>query len=80
MTSFPNCSPGDETRSLSSGSWFLARREYPDRKACDGAHNTHFWIDPKEQMIGIMMIQLKPYAHLNIRQEFQNAVTQAIVD
>jgi len=45
-----------------------------------GAYGTYFWVDPKEQMIGIMMIQLNPYAHLNIRPEFQNAVTQAIVD
>ena len=45
-----------------------------------GAYGTYFWIDPKEQMIGIMMIQLMPYAHLNIRPDFQNAVTQAIVD
>lgn len=45
-----------------------------------GAYGTYFWVDPKEQMIGIMMIQLMPYAHLNIRPEFENTVTQAIVD
>lgn len=45
-----------------------------------GAYGTYFWVDPKEQMIGILMIQLMPYAHLNIRPEFQNAVTQAIID
>lgn len=45
-----------------------------------GAYGTYFWIDPKEQLIGILMIQLMPYAHLNIRPEFQNAVTQAIID
>lgn len=45
-----------------------------------GAYGTFFWIDPKEQCIGILMIQLMPYAHLNIRPEFQNAVTQAILD
>jgi len=45
-----------------------------------GAYGTYFWIDPKEQMIGILMIQLMPYAHLNIRPQFQNAVTQAIID
>jgi hypothetical protein len=31
-------------------------------------------------MIGILMIQLTPYAHINIRPEFQNAATQAIID
>ena len=45
-----------------------------------GAYGTYFWIDPKEEMIGIMMLQLMPYAHLNIRYDFQNAVTQALVD
>ena len=45
-----------------------------------GAYGTYFWVDPKEQMIGILMIQLSPYAHVNIRPEFQNAVTQAIID
>lgn len=45
-----------------------------------GAYGTFFWVDPKEQMIGILMIQLMPYAHVNVRPEFQNAVTQAIVD
>ena len=45
-----------------------------------GAYGTYFWVDPKEQMIGVLMIQLMPYAHLNLRPEFQNAVTQAISD
>ncbi len=45
-----------------------------------GAYGTYFWIDPHEQMIGIVMIQLMPYAHLNLRPEFQNTATAAIVD
>ncbi|MFN7921887.1 MAG: serine hydrolase domain-containing protein [Bryobacteraceae bacterium] len=45
-----------------------------------GAYGTYFWVDPKEQMIGILMIQLMPYAHVNLRPEFQNVATQAIVD
>lgn len=45
-----------------------------------GAYGTFFWIDPKEQMVGMVMIQLMPYAHINLRPEFQNAATQAIVD
>jgi CubicO group peptidase (beta-lactamase class C family) len=45
-----------------------------------GAFGTYFWVDPKEQMIGILMIQLNPYAHVNLRPEFQTAVTQAIAD
>ncbi|MEZ5402066.1 MAG: serine hydrolase domain-containing protein [Bryobacteraceae bacterium] len=45
-----------------------------------GAYGTYFFVDPKEELIGILMFQLIPYAHLNIRPEFQNAVNQAIVD
>ncbi len=45
-----------------------------------GAYGTYFWVDPKEEMIGILMVQLLPYAHLNVRYDFQNAATQAIVD
>jgi len=45
-----------------------------------GAFGTYFWIDPKEDTIGILMIQIRPYDHLNIRQDFQTLATQAIVD
>jgi CubicO group peptidase (beta-lactamase class C family) len=45
-----------------------------------GAYGTYFFIDPHEELIGILMIQLMPYAHLNLRPEFQNTVNQAIVD
>jgi CubicO group peptidase (beta-lactamase class C family) len=43
-----------------------------------GAFGTYFWIDPKEDMIGILMMQLRPYSHLNIRLDFQNLATQAV--
>jgi len=45
-----------------------------------GAFGTYFWIDPKEQMFGILMIQLRPYNHVNIRQDFRTLATAAIVD
>jgi CubicO group peptidase (beta-lactamase class C family) len=45
-----------------------------------GAFCTYFWVDPKEEMIGIVMAQVRPYTHLNIRQEFQVLACQAIVD
>jgi CubicO group peptidase (beta-lactamase class C family) len=45
-----------------------------------GAFCTYFWVDPKEEMIGILMAQVRPYTHLNIRQEFQVLACQAIVD
>jgi len=45
-----------------------------------GAFGTYFWVDPKEQMFGILMIQLRPYTHVNIRQDFRTLATAAIVD
>lgn len=43
-----------------------------------GAYGTYFFIDPKEEMIGIFLVQIRPYNHLNIRLDFQNLATQAI--
>jgi CubicO group peptidase (beta-lactamase class C family) len=45
-----------------------------------GAYNTVFWIDPKEQLIGIMMSQVRPYTHLNMRADMISLVNQAIID
>jgi CubicO group peptidase (beta-lactamase class C family) len=42
-----------------------------------GALGTYFWIDPKEQLIGLVMIQTR---NTKIRMEFPNAVYQAISD
>ncbi len=45
----------------------------------DGAHGTHFWIDPVEKVVGIMMIQTdNPNRQLD--RDFENAVMQAIVE
>jgi CubicO group peptidase (beta-lactamase class C family) len=45
-----------------------------------GAFCTYFWVDPVEEMIGIVMTQVRPYTHLNIRQDFLVLANQAIVD
>jgi CubicO group peptidase (beta-lactamase class C family) len=44
----------------------------------DGAFGTHFWVDRKEQLAGVLMIQRSVVAPLN--RDFENAVMQAIVD
>jgi CubicO group peptidase (beta-lactamase class C family) len=43
----------------------------------DGAFGTHFWVDRKEQLVGLLMIQ-EPVGALS--RDFENAVMQAIVD
>jgi CubicO group peptidase (beta-lactamase class C family) len=42
-----------------------------------GAFGTYYWVDRKEQLAAVMMIQT-PYAVL--RRDFENAVMQAIID
>lgn len=45
----------------------------------DGAFGTHFWVDPKEKIVGILMIQTdNPNRELN--GDFETAVMQAVVD
>ena len=45
-----------------------------------GAYCTVFWVDPEEELIGVLMTQVRPYTHLNIRQDLQTLTYQAIVD
>lgn len=45
-----------------------------------GAAGTYFKVDPKEELIYIMMIQVMPYNHLQAREKFQTMVYQAIID
>ena len=41
-----------------------------------GLYGTHFWVDPKQKVVGILMAQTSPQG---VREEFENAVMQAIV-
>lgn len=45
-----------------------------------GAYCTYFWVDPVEEMVAVMMTQVRPYTHLNIRQDFNVLAYQAIVE
>ena len=42
-----------------------------------GAYGTHFWADPKENLVGVLMIQTPIRG---MRPEFEDAVMQAVVD
>jgi len=44
-----------------------------------GAAGTIFWIDPKEELIGILMVQMMPNPH-DLRSEFKLLQDQAIID
>jgi CubicO group peptidase (beta-lactamase class C family) len=61
--------PAKAADALSIGSWTWG-----------GANGTIFWIDPVEELIPIMMIQINPYSHINIRPLFSIVASQAITD
>jgi CubicO group peptidase (beta-lactamase class C family) len=45
----------------------------------DGAYGTHFWVDPKEKIVGLFMVQASgPNRSMN--PDFENAVMQALID
>jgi CubicO group peptidase (beta-lactamase class C family) len=43
----------------------------------DGAFGTHFWVDPKEKLVGIMMVQTPGG---DVARDFDTAVMQAIIE
>lgn len=45
-----------------------------------GAANTNFWIDPQEQLIGMLMLQFMPSGTYPVIPDFRNLVYQALVD
>ncbi len=45
-----------------------------------GAYGTLFWVDPVEDLIGILMVQIRPYSHFDLRPQFSGVVSQAIID
>ena len=42
-----------------------------------GAQGTHFFVDPREQLVGVLMVQTP---NNEVRNDFENLVAQAIVD
>jgi CubicO group peptidase (beta-lactamase class C family) len=45
-----------------------------------GAFNTTFWIDPKEEVIAVLMTQIYPTTHKEVYDKFENMVYQAIIE
>lgn len=45
----------------------------------DGAFATYFWIDPKEELYGLMMLQHLPNAYYPIHQQFKQMTYQAMI-
>ena len=45
-----------------------------------GSQGTVFWIDPAEQLVGVLMVQVRPSGGLKLRQKFAALVYSAILD
>jgi CubicO group peptidase (beta-lactamase class C family) len=45
-----------------------------------GYFHTHFWIDPEEDLIGVLMLQMYPVIHGDIADKFQVLVYQAVTE
>ena len=45
-----------------------------------GAANTNFWVDPREEMVGLLMLQYMPSDTYPVGPDFRNLVYQALVD
>ena len=45
-----------------------------------GAYCTISWLDPEQELVAVLMTQVRPYQHINVRQDFQVLTYQAIVD
>jgi CubicO group peptidase (beta-lactamase class C family) len=47
----------------------------------DGAFGTHFWVDPREQLVGVFLVQAQAGPVVaGIQRDFETAIMQAIVD
>jgi CubicO group peptidase (beta-lactamase class C family) len=45
-----------------------------------GAYCTISWLDPEQDLVAVLMTQVRTYGHINIRQDFQVLTYQAIVE
>ena len=45
-----------------------------------GSQGTVFWIDPAEELVGILMVQVRPGGRLRLREKFGALAYSAIVD
>ena len=66
--------------SVSGSPGFTGNPESEGSYGWSGYFNTYFWVDPKEELIGIILTQKLPYNPGTIERKFKNAVYQAIVE
>lgn len=50
----------------------------PGTYSWGGIFGTYFFVDPKERLIGVLMMQAHPNDHITLRQDFQRLVYEAL--
>lgn len=65
---------------VSQGPGFTGKPESQGTYGWSGYFNTFFWVDPQEELIGIIMTQTVPYNPAIIERKFRDVVYQAIVE
>ena len=45
-----------------------------------GAYGTYSWIDREEEVVAVLLTQVRPYDHLSIRQDFQVLASSAVFE
>ena len=50
----------------------------PGTYSWGGYFHTYFWVDPKRDVIGVLMTQLNPFNHLTLWGDFQQAAYDAL--
>jgi CubicO group peptidase (beta-lactamase class C family) len=45
-----------------------------------GAYSTTFWVDPQEDLVAVLLVQVLPRGRLDIAERFKTLVYQALVD
>jgi CubicO group peptidase (beta-lactamase class C family) len=63
---------------VNTGSGADVKKDAAGTFSWGGAYYTDFWVDPKHEVIGIMMTQVYPSNHLKLREEFHRLVNEAI--
>ncbi len=63
---------------INTGSGADVKKDAAGTFSWGGAYYTDFWVDPKHEVIGVMMTQLYPSNHLKLREEFHRLVNEAI--
>jgi CubicO group peptidase (beta-lactamase class C family) len=45
-----------------------------------GIFYTHFWVDPRKELVGILLTQVYPYGHLTLRNDFKKLAYEALAE